>query len=63
MYIEQFHVPKIAHSSYLLGGKVNCAIVDPRRDVHIYIEEAKRILFRVIFCFFSYYDYNDCLFH
>jgi hydroxyacylglutathione hydrolase len=47
MYIEQFHVPKIAHSSYLLGGKENCAIVDPRRDVHIYIEAAKRMGFKI----------------
>jgi hydroxyacylglutathione hydrolase len=47
MYIEQFYVPKIAHSSYLLGGKVNCAIVDPRRDVCIYIEAAKRMGFKI----------------
>lgn len=47
MYIEQFYVPKIAHSSYLLGGKVNCAIVDPRRDVNIYIEAAKRMGFKI----------------
>ena len=47
MYIEQFHVPKIAHSSYLLGGKENCAIIDPRRDVHIYIEGAKRMGFKI----------------
>ncbi|HER25283.1 MAG TPA: MBL fold metallo-hydrolase [Candidatus Atribacteria bacterium] len=47
MYIEQFHVPKIAHSSYLLGGKENCAIVDPRRDVNVYIEGAKRMGFKI----------------
>jgi len=47
MYIEQFYVPKIAHSSYLLGGKENCAIVDPRRDVAIYIETAKRMGFKI----------------
>jgi hydroxyacylglutathione hydrolase len=47
MYIEQFYVPKIAHSSYLLGGKENCAIVDPRRDVNIYIEAAKRMGFKI----------------
>lgn len=43
MYIEQFYVPKIAHSSYFLSGKENCAIIDPRRDIHIYIEAAKRM--------------------
>ena len=41
MYIEQFHIPKIAHSSYLLGGKDDCAIIDPRRDINIYIDAAK----------------------
>ncbi|MBE3089857.1 MAG: MBL fold metallo-hydrolase, partial [Actinobacteria bacterium] len=47
MYIEQFYVPKIAHSSYLLGGKENCLIVDPRRDVNIYVEAAKRMGFKI----------------
>ena len=47
MYIEQFYVPKIAHSSYLLGGKGNCAIVDPSRDVDIYIQAAKRMGFNI----------------
>lgn len=47
MYIEQFYVPKIAHSSYLLGGKENCAIVDPSRDVDSYIVAAKNMGFRI----------------
>ncbi len=47
MYIEQFYVPKIAHSSYLLAGKENCAIVDPSRDVDRYIEAAKNMGFRI----------------
>ena len=47
MYIEQFYVPKIAHSSYLLGGTEHCAIIDPRRDVEVYIEAAKRMGFKI----------------
>jgi len=47
MYIEQFYVPKIAHSSYLLGGKENCAIIDPSRDVERYIEAAKNMGFGI----------------
>jgi len=47
MYIEQFYVPKIAHSSYLLGGMEHCAIVDPRRDIDIYIETAKNMGFKI----------------
>lgn len=47
MYIEQFYVPKIAHSSYLLGGTEHGAIIDPRRDVEVYIEAAKRMGFKI----------------
>ena len=47
MYIEQFYIPKIAHSSYLLGGEENCAIVDPSRDVDKYIAAAKNMGFKI----------------
>ena len=47
MYIEQFYVPKIAHSSYILAGSEHCAIVDPGRDVNVYIEAAKRMGFHI----------------
>lgn len=40
MFIQQFFVPGLAHSSYLLGGASSCAIIDPRRDVEIYLEAA-----------------------
>ena len=41
MFVQQFFVKGIAHSSYLLGGTDTCAIVDPRRDVEVYIDAAK----------------------
>ncbi len=41
MQIIQFFVKGIAHSSYILAGKQNCAVIDPRRDTDIYIQEAK----------------------
>lgn len=41
MQITQFFVKGIAHSSYILAGKQNCAVIDPRRDTAIYLEEAK----------------------
>ncbi len=41
MFVQQFFVKGIAHSSYLLGGADTCAIVDPRRDVEVYIDAAK----------------------
>ena len=40
MFVQQFFVPGLAHSSYLLAGTSTCAIVDPRRDVAIYREAA-----------------------
>jgi glyoxylase-like metal-dependent hydrolase (beta-lactamase superfamily II)/rhodanese-related sulfurtransferase len=41
MFVQQFFVKGLAHSSYLLGGSNTCAIIDPRRDVDIYIEAAE----------------------
>jgi hydroxyacylglutathione hydrolase len=41
MFVQQFFVSGLAHSSYLLGGTNTCAIIDPRRDVDIYLEAAK----------------------
>ena len=40
MFVEQFFVSGLAHSSYLLGGEATCAIIDPRRDVEIYLDAA-----------------------
>ena len=41
MIVQQFFVKGLAHSSYLLGGSNTCAIVDPRRDIDIYLQAAK----------------------
>ena len=41
MFVQQFFTKGIAHSSYLLGGSRTCAIIDPRRDVQVYIEAAQ----------------------
>lgn len=41
MFVQQFFLKGIAHSSYLLGGATQCAIVDPRRDIGIYLNAAK----------------------
>lgn len=43
MIVQQFFVKGIAHSSYLLGGTKTCAIIDPRRDIDIYIDAAKSL--------------------
>ncbi len=41
MLLKHFFLNKIAHSSYILAGKKTCAVIDPQRDVEIYIEEAR----------------------
>ena len=43
MFIQQFFIKGIAHSSYLLGGTKTCAIIDPRRDVQLYIDVAQEM--------------------
>jgi hydroxyacylglutathione hydrolase len=43
MFIQQFFIKGIAHSSYLVGGDETCAIVDPARDVERYIEAAREL--------------------
>lgn len=40
MFVQQFFVKGLAHSSYLLGGANTCAIIDPRRDIEIYLQAA-----------------------
>lgn len=43
MLIKHFICNKIAHSSYLLAGKKYGAVIDPQRDVDIYIHEAREL--------------------
>ena len=47
MIVQQFFVEGLAHSSYLLGGTNTCAIVDPRRDVDIYLDAAKSLEMKI----------------
>ena len=43
MLLKHFFVEKIAHSSYILAGQTTCAVIDPQRDVDIYIEAAHQL--------------------
>ncbi len=43
MLLLPFFTPKISHSSYILAGSKSCAVIDPRRDVQIYIDAAKSL--------------------
>ncbi len=43
MYIKPFFVKGLAHISYLLGAGKQCLIVDPRRDIQVYLDEAEKM--------------------
>ena len=47
MIVQQFFVRGLAHSSYVLGGAKTCAVVDPQRDVDIYLDAAKSLGIRI----------------
>jgi glyoxylase-like metal-dependent hydrolase (beta-lactamase superfamily II)/rhodanese-related sulfurtransferase len=40
MYFKQFYVGCLAHASYLIGDGGEAVVVDPSRDVQMYLEEA-----------------------
>ncbi len=42
MYFEQFYLTCLSHASYMLGSDGIAAVVDPQRDVGIYLEEAEK---------------------
>ena len=40
MYFEQFYLGCLAHASYMMGSEGEAAVVDPQRDVDIYLKAA-----------------------
>ena len=42
MYFEQFYLGCLAHASYMLGSEGEAIVVDPQRDVEIYLEAADK---------------------
>jgi hydroxyacylglutathione hydrolase len=51
MYFEQFYLGCLAHASYMLASQGEAAVIDPQRDVEIYLQaaEANRVRIRHIF--------------
>jgi glyoxylase-like metal-dependent hydrolase (beta-lactamase superfamily II) len=51
MYFEQFYLGCLAHASYMLASEGDAVVVDPQRDVEIYLNaaEANHISIRHIF--------------
>src|SRR5271163_29826 len=51
MYLEQFYLGCLAHASYLLASDGEAVVVDPQRDVEIYLKvaEEQQVQIRHIF--------------
>jgi hydroxyacylglutathione hydrolase len=51
MYFEQFYLGCLAHASYMLASEGEAVVIDPQRDVEIYLKaaEANRVSIRHIF--------------
>ncbi len=51
MYFEQFYLTCLAHASYMIGSEGEAAVVDPQRDVDIYLTaaEEQKLTIRHIF--------------
>lgn len=47
MYFEQFYLGCLAHASYMIGSEGVAAVIDPQRDVEIYLEEARKNNLRI----------------
>lgn len=41
MYFQQFYLTCLSHASYMLGSEGVACVVDPQRDVSIYLDEAR----------------------
>jgi hydroxyacylglutathione hydrolase len=47
LILEQFYLGCLAHASYLIGSDGVAAVVDPQRDVQIYVDTASRLGLRI----------------
>lgn len=47
MIINQFFIPGIAHSSYIVAGNKSCAVIDPSRDIARYTHAAREMGLRI----------------
>ncbi len=47
MVFEQFYLGCLAHASYLIGSEGSAAVIDPQRDVEIYLQTAAELGLRI----------------
>src|SRR5690606_25414413 len=50
MYLERFYDDDLAQASYVIGSEAagEAIVVDPRRDVHVYVEAARAKKLRIV---------------
>lgn len=48
MFFEQFYLSCLAHASYMVASKGEAVVIDPQRDVEIYLETAKENGLRIV---------------
>ena len=41
MYFQQFYLTCLSHASYMLGSEGVACVVDPQRDIALYVDEAR----------------------
>jgi hydroxyacylglutathione hydrolase len=51
MYFEQFYLTCLAHASYMIGSEGEAAVVDPQRDVDIYLRAAEEQKLKIRYIF------------
>src|SRR5580704_13702763 len=42
MYFQQFYLTCLSHASYMIGSEGVACVVDPQRDVSLYLDEAAK---------------------
>src|SRR6185503_3516502 len=47
MHFQQFYLSCLAHASYFIGSEGEAVVVDPRRDIDIYVDEANQHGFKI----------------
>lgn len=56
MIIEKVKTPGVAHFSYLVGGDNSAAVIDPRRDISVYLQKAAEHGLRITHIFETHRD-------
>ena len=51
MYFEQFYLGCLAHASYMIGSEGEAVVVDPQRDVEVYLKAADEHGLRIHYIF------------